>query len=171
MLSRTVRSLLSLAAFGGITAAAAIINTRATDPKRNAWYRALRKPAFQPPNLLFPLVWTPIYAAMAISANRIAGAPPSPVRTRALALWGVQLALNAAWSPLFFNRRRPRLALADMTALIGAVTAYTAEARRIDPGAELLMAPYLAWLSFAAALNTEIIRLNPRLANDRLFGR
>ncbi|EYF03421.1 TspO/MBR family protein [Chondromyces apiculatus] len=171
MLSRQVRSLLSLAVFGGLTAAAAVVGSRATQPKRNLWYRALRKPAFQPPALAFPIAWTGLYALMAVSANRVAWSPPSPDRTQALALWGTQLALNAAWSPLFFARRRPQLAMADMTALLGTVAAYTRVARRIDPQTTWFMAPYLGWLGFASALNADILRKNPRLASDSLVGR
>jgi len=171
MLTRSLRSALSLAVFGGLTAAAALVGSRTTNAKKNRWYRALRKPAFQPPAVVFPVAWTGLYALMAISANRVYTAPASPVRTRALGLWGAQLALNAAWTPLFFGLRRPRLAMADMGALFGAVSAYTAAARHVDPYATWLMAPYLGWLGFAGAINAEIIRLNPRLADDCLVGR
>jgi tryptophan-rich sensory protein len=171
MLTRSTRSAISLAVFGGLTAAAALVGSRVTDANKNRWYRALRKPAFQPPAAAFPVVWTGLYSLMALSANRIYTAPPSPVRTRALGLWGLQLGLNAAWTPIFFGLRRPRLAMANIGALLGAVSAYTLAARRVDPEASLLMAPYLGWLGFAGAINAEIIRLNPRLARDSLVGR
>ncbi|AKT38940.1 TspO/MBR family protein [Chondromyces crocatus] len=171
MLNRQVRSLLSLAVFGGLTAAAAVVGSRVTRPKRDVWYRALRKPVFQPPPVVFPIVWTGLYALMAISANRVAWAPKSADRSAALALWAAQLGLNAAWTPLFFGKHRPQLALADMTALIGTVSAYTAVAQRVDAKAPLLMAPYLGWLGLAGAINAEIIRKNPLLASDALVGR
>lgn len=171
MLTRTIRSAISLAVFGGLTAAAALAGSRVTRTNRNSWYRALRKPSFQPPAAAFPVVWTGLYSLMALSANRVYTAPPSPARTRALGLWGLQLGLNAAWTPIFFGLRRPRLAMADIAALLGAVAAYTREARNVDPLAPALMAPYLGWVGFAGAINAEIIRLNPRLASDSLVGR
>jgi tryptophan-rich sensory protein len=75
-------------------------------------------------------------------------------------LWWTQLAFNAAWSPLFFGAHRPRAALIDLTLLVASLAAYARESGRVDRGAAGMIAPYLAWLSFAAALNREIVRRN-----------
>jgi tryptophan-rich sensory protein len=113
---------------------------------------------------VFGPVWTTLYGLMSVSAYRVFRGPASPERTRALRLWWGQLALNGAWSPLFFGARRPRLALGDLVGLTLGVAEYTASARKVDRAAAWLMAPYLAWLGYAGWLNLGIIRRNPRLA-------
>ena len=158
------RSRLWLALFAGATALAADAGRRATGRGRGLWYRALTKPRGQPPARLFAPVWTGLYGLMSLSAYRVFRAPPSPERSRALRLWWTQLVLNGAWSPLFFGARRPRLAMADLAGLAGAVAGYTRAARTVDRPAAWMMAPYLAWLGYAAYLNAGIIRRNPRLA-------
>ncbi len=158
------RSLLWLALFAGATAVAAGLGAGATRRGRGAWYRALSKPAGQPPPQVFAPVWTTLYGLMSVSAYRVFRQPPSPERSRALRLWWGQLALNGAWSPLFFGARRARLALADLAGLTLGVAEYTASARKVDRAAGWLMAPYLAWLGYAGWLNLGIVRRNPRLA-------
>ncbi len=151
-----------LAKYAVAVAATAAAGGAATSRSVGGWYRRLRKPPFQPPPQAFGPVWTGLYATMAWSAWRIWKAPPSAARTRALRLWWTQLALNAAWSPLFFGARRPKAALADLLLLTGAVVAYANAARRVDAGAAAMMLPYLAWLGFAGVLNEEIVRRNRR---------
>jgi translocator protein len=154
------RSLWALAGFCGACAATALLGARAT-LRNKRWYRTLKKPAFTPPDSLFGPVWTALYALMSISAYRVWRAPPSTERSRALGLWGAQLAANAAWSPLFFGAHRPRAALADLTLLLSAVGLYSSQARRVDAPAAWMMVPYLAWAGFATVLNGEIVRRNP----------
>jgi tryptophan-rich sensory protein len=120
----------------------------------------LRKPPFQPPSWLFAPVWTALYGLIATSGYRVWKAPRSKERTRALALWGSQLALNTAWSPLFFGLRKKKLALADLVVLLGTVAAYAETTRKVDKPAAAMMGPYLAWLAFAGVLNEEIVRRN-----------
>jgi tryptophan-rich sensory protein len=158
------RSWLWLALFAGATAVAAGLGAGATRRGRGAWYRALSKPAGQPPPQVFGPVWTTLYGLMSVSATRVFRAPPSPERTRALRLWWTQLALNGAWSPLFFGARRARWALADLVVLTVAVSKYTGTAAKVDRPAAWLMAPYLGWLGYAGWLNLGIVRKNPRLA-------
>ncbi len=155
-------SLLGLGAFVAVTAIAAGIGAVATQKSvRSPWYRfALKKPSFQPPNKAFAPVWTALYGLIAVSGYRVWKAEPSPARTRALALWGSQLALNAAWSAIFFGARKPGAALLDIGALDVAVAAYANEARKVDTTAAWLVAPYAAWTGFATALNGDIVRLN-----------
>lgn len=155
-----MKKVISAAGFAAATAAAAFLGSRFT-PSGNIgrWYDSLDKPPFTPPNATFPIVWTTLYVLMAISAYRVWNAEGNE-RTRAIALWGIQLALNAAWSPIFFGARRPELALVDLVALLGAIAAYTNQARRIDKPAAWMMAPYLVWVAFAGVLNAEIARRN-----------
>lgn len=152
----------AIAAFTGMTALAGAIGSVASRDGLGLWYTRLRKPSFQPPREVFGPVWTALYGAIAFSGWRVWKQPPSPRRRVALGLWGVQLALNAAWPWLFFGRRRPRAALVDQVALLGAIGAYSIAARKVDRGAALLMLPYVGWVSFATVLNREIVRLNPQ---------
>jgi benzodiazapine receptor len=158
------RSKLWLALFAGAAALAANAGRRSTSGGMGLWYRALSKPRGQPPAKAFAPIWTGLYGLMSISAYRVFKTPPSPERSRALKLWWTQLALNGGWSPLFFGAHRPRLALVDLVGLAGSVAGYTRVASKVDRPAAWLMAPYLAWLGYAAYLNAGIIRRNPRLA-------
>ena len=125
------------------------------------WYEALRKPAFTPPGWVFPIVWIALYVSMAAGAWLVWKARGLRGGAGALVLFAVQLALNAAWTPVFFGLRSPGLAFALIVVLWLAVAATTAAFFRACVAAGALMAPYLAWVSFATALNFEIWRLNP----------
>ncbi len=120
------------------------------------WYASLRKPAWNPPAWIFAPVWTALYAAMAIAAWRVwrRGA------RRPLILFLIQLALNAAWTPLFFGLHRPELALLDIAALWLAIAATLLAFHREDRLAGFLFIPYLAWVSFATCLNFALWSLN-----------
>jgi len=144
----------------GAVAAAAAAGTAAADPG-SAWYRELRKPSWQPPPAAFPLVWTPLYAAIAVAGARALGRAPGRDRGRLLASLLADLALNAGWTALFFRARRPRAALADLAGLNAANLALISRAWRADRLAGALLAPYAGWCLFATALNAEILRLNP----------
>lgn len=153
-------SVLALGTFTGLTAAVAVAGARSTMQSAEHWYDGLDKPSFTPPKEVFGPVWSGLYVLIALSGWRVWKAPPSRRRTLSLALWVAQLALNAAWSPLFFGLRRPRTALVDLAGLGLAATAYTLAARKVDRGAAWMMVPYLGWIGFAGALNEEIVRLN-----------
>jgi len=158
------RSLLALAAFGLLTAGAAWYGSRhSRNANRDSWYRDLDKAGFTPPDAAFPVVWTTLYALIAWSGWRIWSAAPSRERNAALRLWISQLAANAKWSKLFFGQRKPRLALADILALEGAIISYITAAHKVDRAAANAFIPYGAWVAFAAVLNAEIIRRNPNL--------
>jgi tryptophan-rich sensory protein len=158
-MKRRSSSWLALLGFGGACAAAALLGVRA-NRRGKRWYDGLSKPPFNPPDAVFAPVWTGLYALMTASAHRVWQAPPSPSRTRALALWGTQLGANAAWSPLFFGARRPRAALADLGLLVAAIALYAREAGKVDRAAAWMMAPYGAWCAFAGLLNEELVRRN-----------
>ncbi len=159
------RSWLALAGFGLATAGAAWYGARySRNGSRDNWYRNLDKPSFTPPDQVFPVVWTSLYALMAWSGWRIWNAAPSRERNRALRLWVSQLAENAQWSKLFFGEHRPTLALADVLALEGLIASYIAAARKVDRAAANAFIPYGAWVAFATVLNAEIARRNPETA-------
>jgi len=125
--------------------------------KPGAWYAGLRKPAWNPPNWLFAPVWTLLYAMMAVAAWlvwRDAGL------SREITLFVVQLLLNAAWTWLFFGLKRPGLAFVEIVALWLAILGTLVVLWSVRPLAALLLAPYLAWVTFAAALNAALWRLN-----------
>ena len=126
------------------------------------WYKSLRKPVWVPPNWAFPVVWTILYILMSWAAMRVglSGAEGAVV-AQALALWALQIALNAIWTPVFFGLRRMRAALGIMVGLWAAVLAMAAVFYTIDPVAGLMLAPYAVWVSIAFALNGAMLRLNP----------
>jgi tryptophan-rich sensory protein len=157
------RSLLALAGFGLATAGTAWYGARfSLNGNRDSWYRELDKPSFMPPDAVFPVVWTTLYAMIAWSGWRIWNAAPSRQRNLALRLWVSQLAANAQWSKLFFGQHRPALALMDVIALEKVIVSYIAAARKVDRAAASAFIPYGAWVAFATVLNAEIAWRNPR---------
>ena len=127
----------------------------------NGWYAPLAKPSFQPPGWAFGVVWTALYTMMGIALALVVSAAPSPRRTQALWLFAVQLALNFAWSPVFFGGGMIDVGLLILFALDVLVTMTIIAFWRIRPLAGALLIPYLAWLCIATALNHETGRLNP----------
>jgi benzodiazapine receptor len=111
-----------------------------------------------PLNAVFGPAWTILNEMMAEAAWRIGA--ESALRQRAIALFVVQLALNAIWSPVFFGLEAPKLGLAVIAALLIALTATLVAFWRIDRLAGLLLAPYLVWICFATALNAAVVALN-----------
>lgn len=124
------------------------------------WYAALNKPSWNPPNGVFGPVWTTLYTLMAISAWRVTCKGLYPAAWRALGLFMAQLALNAAWTPVFFGLHAPGWALIIILALCGAIAATMAAFAGHDRLAAALLAPYLAWVAFATFLNFTLWRLN-----------
>ena len=127
----------------------------------NGWYDGLVKPAFQPPGWVFGAVWTALYVLLGLAVALILAEPPSPRRRTALTLFVIQLALNFAWSPIFFGGHMAEVGLVVILAMLLIATATANLFRRIRPVAGWLMIPYLAWLCLATALNYETGRLNP----------
>lgn len=140
----------SVAAVGGVSTAEGVRD----------WYPALDKPPWTPPNWAFGPIWTLLYASMAVAAWDIIRRGSQP-RRAALGWFGVQLALNMAWSPVFFGAQYVGLALLVMTALWVAVAACIAAFARHSVASSLLMVPYLGWLSIAWTLNAWILVYNP----------
>ena len=145
-------------AFLAVTAAAAAIGATFTP---GLWYETLQKPSWNPPDWVFGPVWSVLYLAMAVAAWLVWRERRTPPDVRpALAMWGVQLALNAAWSWLFFGLHQMAWALAEILALWAAIAVTAILFYRHRRLAAWLLVPYLAWVSFAAFLNYTLWQLN-----------
>jgi tryptophan-rich sensory protein len=125
------------------------------------WYASLKKPSWNPPPWIFAPVWSALYAMMAVAAWLVWKRGGFSTQRRPLALFLAQLALNALWTPLFFGLHRPGLAFLEILLLWLAIAATLLAFRSVNRAAAWLLAPYLAWVSFAAALNFALWRLNP----------
>lgn len=130
----------------------------------NLWFDALAKPEFMPPGWAFGAAWTLLYILLGLVLAMLLHARGARNRGAAIGLFLVQLALNYAWSPVFFAFHQPVAALAIVAAMIVLTLALIVLLWRIRPLAALLLVPYLAWLGFAAALNYRIVELNPDAA-------
>uniref|UniRef100_A0A182N0M3 Peripheral-type benzodiazepine receptor n=1 Tax=Anopheles dirus TaxID=7168 RepID=A0A182N0M3_9DIPT len=126
------------------------------------WYSQLRFPAFRPPNWVFGPVWTTLYAGMGYASYlvwRTGGGFAGPARLP-LALYGVQLALNWAWTPIFFRMHQLKWSVVEILALTGAVAATGVAFHGVNKLAGYLFVPYFAWCAFASVLNYSIYKLN-----------
>mgnify|MGYP000846980453 CR=1 FL=1 len=153
-------SILGLCVSLALTLAVGLAGALATAHSVDTWYATLSKPPFNPPNWIFGPVWTTLYVLMSVAAWRIWLRADGSRRRNALALYALQLGLNCGWSLVFFGQRAPLPALVELAVLLAAVIATTVAFWRIQRSAALLLAPYLAWSSFAFVLNFEIWRLN-----------
>ena len=142
-----------------LTAAAALVGSLGTKPD-SPWYRAVDKPAWEPPGIAFPLVWTPLYGTIAWATGRAIEAAPEADRGRLWALTGADLAVNAGWCWAFFDRESPRGGLATIAVLDGLNVALVREVGRHDATAAKALLPYAGWTAFATALNASIWRRN-----------
>lgn len=154
------RDWLVLAVFILVCFGAAGIGSWFTTPALGSWYAELRKPAWNPPGWIFGPVWTVLYLLMAIAAWLVWRKAGFGAGRTALVLFAVQLVLNVAWSALFFGQHNPGAAFVDIVLLWLAIAATAAAFRPFSPAATWLLAPYLAWVTFASALNFAIWRLN-----------
>jgi benzodiazapine receptor len=125
------------------------------------WYRTLDKPSWNPPDRVFGPVWTTLYALMGIALVLVRRQDQARGVDRAQAVFGLQLALNLAWSFVFFGGRNLRGGLVVIALLWVSILATIAEFGRVRRAAALLLVPYLGWVSFASLLNAEIARRNP----------
>lgn len=127
----------------------------------NPWFAALVKPALMPPGWVFGLVWTILYILLGLALAHVFQARGARGRSIAIALFAVQFVLNLAWSPLFFAAHMVSASLGLIAVIFVVALATALKFRQIRPIAAWLMAPYLAWLVFAAFLNFQTMQLNP----------
>jgi tryptophan-rich sensory protein len=151
---------LPLASFLVLTLGVFGIGGAVTATNVGGWYQTLVKPAFNPPDWVFGPVWTVLFVLMALAAALVWRHGPVPGRRPAIAWFLAQLALNLSWTCLFFGLQQVGLALLCLILLWFAIAATLWEFRRSDRLAGWLLAPYLAWVSFAGILNLAIWRLN-----------
>ena len=126
-----------------------------------AWYRALSKPSWTPPDWVFPVAWTVLYLSSAVAAARVA---PMEGAAYGMAFWAMQIAFNTLWTPVFFGLRRIRAAFFIMLGLWIAVAGTLLAFFQLDWIAGALFVPYLIWVSIAGALNASVWMRNRPLA-------
>ena len=149
-----------LIVFVGLCLAVGALGGWVTADSVKTWYTTINKPSFTPPNWLFGPVWTVLYVLMGVAAWRV-WCNARPYRARMpLALFALQLALNLAWSVVFFGMHRVGAAVVVIVSLEAAILSTVVAFRRIDGLAALLLVPYALWVAFATVLNIAVWRLN-----------
>ncbi|RIK94072.1 MAG: hypothetical protein DCC73_05745 [Proteobacteria bacterium] len=143
-----------------LTLGVGVLSALAGGSGPSPWYDALVKSPLNPPATVFALVWPMLYGLMGLSLWLLLREPESQLRRKALTWFFIQLAVNAVWSWVFFDRHWLGLAVIHVAVLGACVIAFMAAARKISSLAALLNAPYLAWLTFAFYLALEVWRLN-----------
>lgn len=150
----------AVAVFVALSFAAAGIGQLLSGPDVPGFYRMLERPPLSPPPWVFAPVWSVLYLLIGVSGALMWQFRDHVRGRQALTWWGIQLALNAAWSGLFFGLQAPGAALMNIVMLWAAIAAYTLTAATLDRRAAWLFVPYLAWVSFAAYLNAGVWWLN-----------
>jgi tryptophan-rich sensory protein len=155
--------LTQIAIAAGCSVVVAIVGGLTTDV--GPWYERLRFPALRPPNWLFGPAWTLIFA-LAATAGVIAwnDAPDARTRQILIALFAINGLFNIVWSPLFFRLRRPDWALIELIPYWASILALMIFCAPFSPRAAYLLAPHIAWVTFAGWLNWQIVRLNAPFA-------
>ncbi len=149
----------SLVVFEGITLALGALTGFLTRSSMGI-YDSIQKPVFAPPPWLFPVAWSILYIAMALSAWLV-WREKTPGRTASLILYWVQLAVNLAWPFLFFMLKAFGLSFVWLVVLWSLIIIMLTQFYRQSKPAFWLNIPYLCWVTFAGFLNFMIARLNP----------
>jgi benzodiazapine receptor len=125
------------------------------------WYAKLNKPAWNPPNWIFPPVWTTLYVMMGISLFLVwKSNVPRRVKKAAIVLFSVQLILNFFWSFIFFKEHAMGWALAEIITLWLMILITIFAFGKISSLAAWLLVPYISWVSFAIILNYTFWKMN-----------
>lgn len=158
----TRKNLYALPLALGLPLTVGLAGAIATSRSLATWYRDLKKPAWNPPNSIFGPVWTTLYLMMGLASWLVwtRRDQDEAAAGSALTWYGLQLGLNAFWSPLFFGLRRPDLALFDIAALWSVLLVTLFKFAQVRRTAAALLVPYFLWVSFAATLNAAIWWLN-----------
>lgn len=125
------------------------------------WYYQLSKPNWTPPDWVFPVVWTALYAMIAVAGWWVWRAAAPGDAWVPIGLWAVQLIANAAWSPVFFGLRRPAWGMVVVSVMWVSIAATIWAFAGVSTWAAWFMAPYLLWVTIAATLNYAILQRNP----------
>jgi tryptophan-rich sensory protein len=152
-----IKSILGLLVSIGITFSAAYVGSRFPV---DAWYGALTKPSWNPPNWVFGPVWGLLYLLIAIAAWLVWREKGFAGAGMALAIFGIQLVLNAAWSWIFFGLHELGFALVEILVLWGAILWTILAFWRVTTVSGILLIPYLLWVTFASVLNFTLWNLN-----------
>lgn len=128
--------------------------------KNNTWFKMLQKPSWNPPSYVIGPVWTLLYILMGIALGIVLQAPPSTMKTNAIWVFALQLALNFVWSILFFKFHSVSLAFADILLLTCSIVVSIWLFGTLSQKAAWLLVPYISWVSFATVLNYAIWQLN-----------
>lgn len=154
----------TLAATSLAVGAAAGTGSIASVNSVSVWFARLRKPPYQPPDAVFPIVWTTLYtdiaASSAVAIDRLRAAGKDDEARRYAAALGVNLVLNGSWSWLFFRYHKLGAAAIGAAALAASSADLVRRTAQADPRAGLAMSPYALWTSFATVLATHVWRLN-----------
>lgn len=148
------------------TAAAAVTGSVASKSGVDTWYRTIRKPRYVPPNGVFPVAWTSLYADIATSSasviDRLRENRRDDEARAYIAALGVNLALNASWSWLFFKNHKLGASAVGAGLLAVSSADLARRAKAVDPKLGAALAPYPLWCTFATVMSTDIWRLNRR---------
>ncbi len=136
----------------------------------NPWFASLTKPALYPPPITFPVVWSILYVLMGLALAMVCAARSAPGRNRAIVLFCVQLAINLAWTPLFFGAHQLSGALLLIVVLDAALLLTVLAFRTVRPLAAALLLPYLAWVLFASLLTFQLWQANPDADGKQISG-
>lgn len=134
----------------------------AASVRAQPFYEGLNRPAWAPPGWVFGPVWTVLYGLMAVAAWLVWRRGEQADVRGALRLYGAQLVANALWSWLFFAWREGAWATVEIVILWGLILATLVAFARVQWLAGWLLAPYLAWVTFATALCYSTWRMNPQ---------
>lgn len=137
---------------------------------KSPWFMSLVKPALFPPPATFGIVWGILYVVMAFALVLVVTARGADGRTAAIVAFIIQLALNLAWTPLFFGAHQITVALMLLGAIDLAVLLTVVLFWRVRPIAGAMLLPYLAWVCFATLLNWQFLEANPNADGQQVSG-
>ena len=155
-MSNTLRAIISI----GVCLAVGAVSGLFTADAIPTWFTTIQKPSWNPPNWLFGPVWTTLYVLMGIAFFLVWRSPNSADKSRAMWAFGTQLVLNFFWSFIFFKQQNISGAFIEILFMLAAIVATIVLFSKVNRTAAWLLAPYLAWVSFASFLNFTIWQLN-----------
>lgn len=144
-----------------ITLAIGFVASIFTRPEIEGWYRTLKKPAFTPPDIAFPIAWTVLYILIATSAYLVwQKRNATRAFKTAVVIYALQLFFNFCWSIIFFGLHQILLGLIIIISLLVLIILNISWFNRFSKAAAWLLVPYLLWVGFAALLNLSIYIFN-----------